>query len=243
MARIGIDATTVTASGKGHSLTQRRSVEALARAGLPYELVALVRGAEAEELLAGTGVRCVRTEHRLMLAWEQVGLPRAVHRHGLDLVLTLTDRLPLWGRGRYVVWLFEIPVHRIEHARASGARLYWRASDLVTRMLWKGSLRRAARVVAGSEATAAEIQAAVPDAPRPIRVVYPGLDPRFRPGPGSEGQRYIFHLASADPRDNTEVALRAFAFALERLDEPVRLLVGGGLGERGVRRARRPDPG
>jgi glycosyltransferase involved in cell wall biosynthesis len=57
--------------------------------------------------------------------------------------------------------------------------------------------------------------------------VYPAVDAGFGPGPGREG-RYVFHLSSSDPRDNTETVLAAFA----RLETDAELLVGGGLGQR-----------
>lgn len=232
MARLGIDATTVTLAGKGHSRTQRKTVESLAALGLPHELVAFVRGPEGEHVLAASGVRCVRMRNRKMLAWEQVGLPRAVARERIDVVLTLTDRLPVWGSGRYVVWLFEIPTHRIEQNRQRRAGLYQHASDLVTQALWKRSLRSGTRVIAGSEATAAEITAAVPALAGRVRVVYPGLGDGFEPGQGKREERYVLHLASSDPRDNSETALAAFAAARARLGEPVRLVLAGGIGDR-----------
>jgi glycosyltransferase involved in cell wall biosynthesis len=135
-------------------------------------------------------------------------------------MVTLTDRLPVAAEGRIVVWLFEVPTHRIAENRRRSAGVYQRGSDLVTSALWRGSLRRAARVVAGSRATALELGGDVP-------VVYPAGDDAFGPGSGREG-RYVFHLASDDPRDNTESVLGAFA----RLETDVELLVGGRLGTR-----------
>ena len=122
---------------------------------------------------------------------------------GLDAFVTLGDRLPVGAEGRIVVWLFEVPTHRIAENRRRGAGWYQRGSDLLTSVLWRRSLRHAAAVVAGSQATATELGGEFP-------VVYPALDDGFGPGPGREG-RYVFHLASSDPRDNTETVLAAFA--------------------------------
>ncbi|MFN2468622.1 MAG: glycosyltransferase family 4 protein [Gaiellaceae bacterium] len=239
MARIGIDAIQVAPAGKGHARSQRRLVESLAALGDGHELTAFARSEDGAALLRGSGVRVERIRERHFLAWELWGMPRAARRLRLDAVVTLTDRLAAWGGTRFVVWLFELPTHRIAENRRSGAGAYQRGSDLLTAALWRPSLRRAARVVAGSQATASELEAALPELRGSVRVVYPGLDAGFGqvPGPGPEPRperpgRYVFHLASADPRDNTETVVRAFHAVRAAAREPVRLIVGGNVGTR-----------
>lgn len=212
--RIGIDATSVAPSGKGHARSQRKLVESLATLGR-FDLVAYVRTPEAAAMLEG--VETVVLGPGKAVAWEQVGMRRALR--GVDAFVTLSDRLPVGAEGRVVVWLFELPTHRIAENARRGASLYQRGSDALTSMMWRRSLGRAAVVVAGSRATADELGMGSP-------VVYPGLDDGFGPGPGRSG-RYVFHLASSDPRDNTESVLDAF----RHIEADVELLVGGGLGE------------
>jgi glycosyltransferase involved in cell wall biosynthesis len=212
VARLGVDATSVAPDGKGIARVQRHTVEALGRDGR-HELVVFAR--HPGELVAPSH----EVTWRPALAWEQLGLPRAYRRHRLDALLTWSERLPLRGGGRYLVWLFEPPTHRIETNRASGAGAYQGAADLVTAVLWRRSLRRAAVVFTGSDATrqALEVRA---------RTLYPGLDPRFSPGNNTPVQgRYVFHIASGDPREDTAGALRAFA----DVDVPVRV-AGGWIG-------------
>lgn len=203
--RLGVDATSVAPEGRGIARVQRGTVEALAQLGR-HELVVFAR--HPVEL----SVPAIGVGPSLTLAWEQRGLPRAVRDHRLDAMLTWTERLPLSGRGRYVVWLFEPPTHRIRHNRETGARAWQRGSDLVTLALWRRSLRRAALVLAGSQATAGAIDV-------PARVLYPGLEPEFSPGPGRENG-YAFALLSNDPRDDPETLLAA--------TRGRRLLVAGG---------------
>jgi hypothetical protein len=203
--RLGVDATSVAPGGKGIARVQRGTVEALARLGR-HELVVFTRH---PELLS---VPTVPVAPGLTLAWEQRGLARAVREHRLDALLTWTERLPLAGRGRYVVWLFEPPAHRIRRNREVGAGVWQRASDLVTLALWRRSLRRAALVLTGSQATADAIDA-------PARVLYPGLEPEFSPGPGRP-DGYVLALLSSDPRDDAKTVLTA--------TRGHRLLVAGG---------------
>ena len=207
MTRIAIDATSISAAGKGISRVQLGTLRALASLDR-YDLVAYV----SEDIRLE--VQTVRVRRRPALWWEQVGLRRAARDP--DVVLTWTDRLPLGGGGRFVIWLFELPTHRIALNRERRAGAYQRGSDLVTQQLWSRSLRRATRVLAGSESTASELGGAT--------VLHPGLDGRFTPGTGRQG-RYVFHLSSADPRDNTETLVEAVRLANERLREPVELVV------------------
>lgn len=216
MKRLGVDATSVATDGKGIARVQRRTVEALAALG-SYELVVFAR--HSEEVAGAIGVTA-----RPALRWEQLGLPHVFRKYDLDVLLTWTERLPLRGGGRYVVWLFEPPTHRIRQNRHVGAGAYQRASDLVTAALWKRSLRRAALVLTGSNATRDAIQEVVPRA----WTLYPGLDEMFSPGAASPGGRYVLHIASGDPRDDTETALAAFEEARRQLPADVTLVVAGG---------------
>ncbi|HYZ78542.1 MAG TPA: glycosyltransferase family 1 protein [Gaiellaceae bacterium] len=212
MARLAVDATAVAPGAKGIGRVARGAAETLAARGV--DVVALVQG--AAELAAPREV--VRA--RPAVLWEQVGLRRAAREHGT--VLTFTERLPVGARGRFVVWLYELPHRRLERSRG----LYQRGSDLVTRALWKRSLLAAWHVAAGSRATADELERALPELRGRVAVVYPGLDPRFAPGPGpGRGGRYVLHIGSSDPRDNTATALAAFA----RAQVDARLLVVGGV--------------
>ncbi|HEX6701081.1 MAG TPA: glycosyltransferase family 1 protein [Gaiellaceae bacterium] len=209
MTRFAVDATAVSPVGKGISRVMRGAAEALARRGV--DVVALVQPGVALEASSES------VHARPAVLWEQVGLARAARR--FDCVLTPTERLPVAGRGRFVVWLYETPARRLAANRGA----YQRGSDLLTRVVWKRSLQRAAAVVAGSHATAREVDAELPGLH--VRVIYPGLDPEFSPGVGPRGEPYVFHLGSSDPRDNTEAVLRAVALARMRL--PIRLVVGG----------------
>jgi glycosyltransferase involved in cell wall biosynthesis len=199
--RVGIDATSVGPGGKGIARVQRGTVRALAELD-NFELVVYARHPEE---LPGSG----RVTIRPTLAWEQVGLARAARE--VDVLLTWTERLPLVGRGRFVVWLFEAPTHRVGQNRRVGVSTWQRGSDLVTLALWKRSLRRAAVVLTGSQATADAIRG-IADA----RPLYPGLEERFTPG-GARPDDFVLHVGSSDPRDDTPTAIAAAQRAGARL--------------------------
>jgi glycosyltransferase involved in cell wall biosynthesis len=214
--RLAIDATSVAPDGKGISRVQRGTVRALAELGR-HELVVFAR--HPEELAP---VEAVPVRARPTIVWEQVGLARAARRAGADAVLTWSERLPLLARGRYFVWLFEPPRHRIAQNRRVRAGLWQRGSDLVTLALWRRSLRIATRVFTGSGATAEAVRGDAPSA----RALYPGLDSAFSDDGDVDVHRhqppYVLHLGSNDPRDDTKTAIAAARSA------DVRLVVAGG---------------
>jgi glycosyltransferase involved in cell wall biosynthesis len=216
LARIGVDGLMISSSGKGISRVARHAVEALAARG-DHELVVFVR-----ESVRLDGAEVVTVGPRLTIDWELRGMPRAARRHRLDAFLTFSERLPMFGGPPTIVWLFESPVHRIHQNRATGAPLWFRASDRLTELLWRRSLRRAAHVAFGSAATREEVLADLPDLDGRSSVVHPGLAPGFGPGSAPDRGRYVFHLGSDDPRDNTAMAVEAARRA------GVRLLVAGG---------------
>jgi glycosyltransferase involved in cell wall biosynthesis len=227
--KLGIDATSVAPDGKGIARVQRGIVEALAAQG-EHELVVFVRHREALELFAAHPLTCELVRPPLTLWWEQHGLATAARRHGVDATLTWTERLPQFApaRRRFLVWLYEVPHHRIAHNRATGAARYQRASDLVTRLVWRRSLRRAAWVFTGSAATEAELLALAPELRGKTQPLLAAVDPSFVPGAGPHAPAYLFHLGSSDPRDNTETVLDAYAL----LEDAPPLVVAGGLGAR-----------
>ena len=214
VARVGFDGLMISPHGKGHARSELYGLQALAARG-EHDVVAFVR-----EPIAIDGVEVVVVEPHLTLDWELRGMSRAARRHGIGVFVSLSERLPLRGGPPVVVWLFESPVHRIRANRTSGAPARHRGSDMLTAMLWRRSLRRAAHVAFGSEATRDEVLAELDLAS--TSVVYPGVPPGFTPGPAGDRGTYAFHLGSSDPRDATAVAVEACRRA------GVRLLVAGG---------------
>jgi glycosyltransferase involved in cell wall biosynthesis len=220
MARVGFDGLMISPNGKGHARSELHAVEALAARG-EHELVVFTRTPAAIE-----GVSVVPVETHLTVGWELRGMPAAARSHGLDVFVSLSDRLPLRGGPPVVVWLFESPVHRIRANRESGAPRRNRASDALTSALWRRSLRRAAHVAFGSAATRDEVLGGMELAS--TSVVYPGVPPGFSFGPASDRGPYAFHLGSKDPRDGTAVAVEACRVA------GLRLLVAGGWADAGA---------
>lgn len=240
--RIGFDAIHVSNTGKGISRLQRGILGALAAGPSDYEYVVFVNArAELPDLPQNDHVRYVSVSPPNLFTWELLQLPVLARRHGLRLVQTMSDRVPLMGRTPFVMFLSEVPDYR--HELACGhAGLYQKASDLTTRLVFPVSLRRAALIVVPSRFTGEDLRSRYSLAETKVRVVHESADDRFVPERDSGVLRsirlcygspggYILHFSSAnDPRDNTETVLAAFRLALPALRGDKRLVIAGNLG-------------
>jgi len=201
--RIGFDATSLTASGKGIARFQREFLRAAAEHGLVGRLDVFVPEQPDESALPQlAGWRYHRVRTRPMVVWEQVRLPALARRRGLDVVITASERAALWGPPE-VVYIYEHPRHRARRSREVGTSVRQRLVDSTTLALFRLAMRHAAVVLAASESTARDLAPLAES-----RVVYSGVGEEFSPGSGP--RTYLLHVASDDPRDNSEVVIDAY---------------------------------
>ena len=205
--KLGFDATSLTREGKGLARFQAEFLRVCER-----PLTVFVPE-DVDESLCPPRFEYVRVRARPMLRWEQVGRPRLARRLGLDAVIHLSERASLFGPPQ-VVYVYEHPRHRTRRNREVGAPRRQQLVDVVTVALFAAGVRRAAVVLCASESTRRDVGRG--------EVVYPGVSELF--SPDERERTYFLHLASHDPRDNSEVVLEAY----RRLAEPRPPLVVGG---------------
>jgi glycosyltransferase involved in cell wall biosynthesis len=144
------------------------------------------------------------------LNWELRGAGRAGAEAAVDLLFTVRELVPLGGPPA-VVHVFEPPAYRLGAFGPPGlaeARRF--AKDVMLTLGFRRSLRRARAVTAGSRTTAEWLRS---HAGVDAAVVLPGVEHAFLEGEPTlpADPPYVFHLATGDPRDNTDLVLRAFA--------------------------------
>ena len=235
--RLGFDATALSPSGKGLARVQRELLRALAVVADAPELVIFVPEDIGEEIVPrAAGWEIVRVSIQPMIAWEQLRLPRRARALGIDVVVTTSERAALFGPP-VVPYVFEHPRRRAARQRDIGIPWRQRLVNATTVALFRVSMRRAAHVLVASEATADDLRWV-----EHLTVVPAGVADEFHPDEarGSAARRafdapegYVLHLASDDPRDNTEVVIDAYARLMAAPRPP--LVVAGG-----VRQLREP---
>lgn len=208
---IGVDAVAVGArlTGTARVLLNVLAQLPAADPGLEYLAFVTPSGEQAlRQHAPDVGVQVVNPGRGLL--WELRGVAEAGAAARIDLLFTLREVVPRGG-APVLVHIAEPPGYRL---RAFGspsvceARRY--AKDVVLALGLGRSLRRARAVTAASQTTAAWLRSHASIDPD---VILPGVDESFRtaaPTPPA-APAYVFHLASGDARDNTDLVLRAFA--------------------------------
>jgi glycosyltransferase involved in cell wall biosynthesis len=203
---IGIDAVAVGArvTGAARVLVNVLAHLPAADRGLDYVAFATPAGEQALRARAPeVGLQVVRP--RGGLQWELRGAGAAAAAARVDLLFTVRELVPLGGPP-VLVHVFEPPAYRL--GAPASARQF--AKDVLLHLALRRSLRRARAVTAGSQTTADWLCS---HAGIDAGVVLPGIDPAFVASEPQEPDEppYVLHLASGDPRDNTELVVRAFA--------------------------------
>lgn len=167
----------------------------------------------------------------LRVAWEQTGLPRAIKQEKLDLfhgaAFALPSRLPVPG---------VVTIHDLA---------FWRWPDQVPKRRGVylaravvAATKKAARVIAVSEATKADVAELLHVDPERIDVTPLGVDTRFRRAPGEAivafrrrhelEHPFILAVGTREPRKNLPALVRAFASIADSV--PHDLIHAGGAG-------------
>lgn len=228
---IGIDASRSTAARRtGTEAYSLHLIRALLSLSTPHRFRLYFNTAPAP----GQFPSGPHNEHRVIplpRLWTHLRLAAEVTRDRPDVLFVPAHVLPLAFGGRAVVTIHDLGYRFFPQAHPPLSRLYL---DWSTR--WNS--RRAAVVVADSEATRQDLMAHYGTDPGKIVVAYPGFDETLRPVREPEPlaavrQRYhipgdyVLYLGTLQPRKNLIRLVDAFA-SLSDLD--VRLVLAGRVG-------------
>ncbi|HEY4588106.1 MAG TPA: glycosyltransferase family 1 protein [Thermoanaerobaculia bacterium] len=197
------------------------------------------RGAEE---LQEAGIALEHHDAPLGVIWQQLKLPRRLARGDIDLFWSPLITLPL-----------RCPVPAVATVHDLTVLLYPEAHTLKVRMsllpFLRPSFEGARRLVTISGATARDLAFHFPQCAEKIRVVYPGIDPEFRPGEPAEiaatrrelktPEGYILYAGTVEPRKNLGRLLDAWTALKSEDPRTPPLVVAGPYGWGSERLARR----
>lgn len=199
-----------------------------------WRLVGLAhRMPEHREELEAAGVELEIQPTVSGVLWQQLVVPRRLARGDLDLfwspLLTLPLRLPVPA----VTTVHDLTP--LLHPETHRFKVRWSIMPFLGR-----SLATAATVVTDSKATARDLRRYYPDCAERLEVVYPGVEPLFRPGSPDEiaetrkelgaPQGYLLYAGTLEPRKNLDLLLDAWEAAREAKPDTLPLLLTGPAG-------------
>lgn len=243
MATIGLDATYLSVYGKGVSRYQYNLIKSLSRLDKKNcYYVFLNKENILPDLPEQENFHYVRIYIPKRIIWDQFQVPMAAVKYKLDIYHSLIDTLPVIGKVKFVLGVFEIPDYRIELAHQSGHNsLYARLSQGYNKLFFRSSLKKANVIITSSNSTKKDLMQRYNVGEGKIWVLYHAPDEQFcaandekdllntRKKYNAEAG-YILHISSLDPRDNTPVVIRAYHKALCESKVSQKLIIGGDVG-------------
>jgi glycosyltransferase involved in cell wall biosynthesis len=256
--RIGIDYTAAVRQGAGIGRYTRQLVHALVALDSKNQYVLLaagggsggVPGSQGAERALGSGrgasgvaargnvhsVTLPVSDRAMATLWHRLRLPLPVELFcgALDLFHSPDFTLPPVRRARTVLTVHDLSFMRVPQCSDPRLRSYLLQAVPT-------SVRRADVVLADSECTRADVIELLGVDPAHVEVIYPGVEPRFRPVQDTHTldavrsryrlpARFVLGLGTLQPRKNFERLIEACAQLKEEARSGMRLVIGGGTG-------------
>ena len=229
--RLGVDLRAALDELTGIGVYTRALLEALARRG-SFDIVTMAHRAPRHDgWMREHGIAFEAQPAPYGVLWQQLRLPRRLARGDVDVFWSPLPTLPLLGDTPAVVTVHDLTTLLLPETH--------RLKVQVTQVPLLGrSLARARRILAVSEATAADVRQFFPEAADRLRVILGGVAPRFRPASAEQvaairselgcPDGYVLYVGTLEPRKNVELLVDAWlALREEHADVPPLLLVGG----------------
>jgi glycosyltransferase involved in cell wall biosynthesis len=183
--------------------------------------------------LAAAGIGLEHEAAPLGVLWQQLLLPRRLARGDVDLLWSPLMTLPLSCPVPAVVTVHDLTTLLMPESHRF--KVKWSVYPFL-----RPSLERARRVVAVSEASAADLRFHFPECAGRLRVIHPGIDPEFRPGAADEieatrrelgaPEGYLLYAGTLEPRKNVHTLLAAWEGLRRDAPETPPLVLAGPYG-------------
>jgi glycosyltransferase involved in cell wall biosynthesis len=229
--RLGVDLRAALDELTGIGVYTRALLEELARRG-SFDIVAMAHRAPRHDgWMQEHGIAFEAQPAPYGVLWQQLRLPRRLQRGDVDVFWSPLQTLPLLGETPAVVTVHDLTTLLLPETHRLKVQL--------TQVPLLGrSLARARRILAVSEATAADVRQFFPEAAPRLRVVLGGVAPRFQPASAEQvaatrrelgcPEGYVLYVGTLEPRKNVDLLVDAWlALREEHADVPPLVLVGG----------------
>jgi glycosyltransferase involved in cell wall biosynthesis len=242
--RIGIDYTAAVRQGAGIGRYTRHLVDALTQIDVENQYVLLVARGRIrqpcpwlEVVARRRHVRVVTlplSDRTMAVLWHRLRLPLWPEWFcgALDVFHSPDFTLPPVFRARTALTVHDLSFVRVPQSADPALRSY------LLRVV-PASVRRADVVLADSQSTRSDVIECMGADPARVEVVYPGVEPRFRPLEDAHAlqavrnglpDRFMLGLGTLQPRKNYERLIEAYGMARRKVGSKVKLVIVGGKG-------------
>lgn len=239
MARIGINATAISPSGKGVSNYQKNIIEALSELNSNHEyFVFLDRAYQVPFSILKQNWHLISVPIWNHFFWEQFQLPYFARKFKLDLFHSTSDRSSVLLHIPLILFLFESPHYRYGLTNGK-SNVYRRISERLSLSMFPQSLKQTECVLVSSDSTRKDLVERFQIEPEKVRVNYPGCENVFKPLLDEKKlleirkqmgapDGYILHFATGDLRENTKMVIQSFKRLRNKLPKGLKLILAGG---------------
>jgi glycosyltransferase involved in cell wall biosynthesis len=228
--KIGIDARFWHETGVGRYITNL--VLELERLDTEHEFVLFVKEQDYKEirqLIKSKKFKVVPTAIHWHSVREQIAFSGILHREKLDLMHFPYFSVPIFYSGKFVVTIHDLIIHHFVTGEATTLPFpLYRMKVGAYKYVISSASKRAARIIAVSEATKQEVIDHLHVSPDKVVVTYEGIDPALSKTPDLRPKKdygkYFLHVGNVYPHKNAKRLVEAFEFVH---GDDVRLIFAG----------------
>lgn len=163
--------------------------------------------------------------------WEQIALPRMLHKIKPDLLHCTSNTAPVYCRIPLILTLHDIIF--LEKRANSNCSWYQNMGWYYRRMVVPRILSKCLKIITVSQFECNRIRTTLHLPEDRIIAIHNGFNQRFKPQDNAyeitkkylESKEYIFFLGNTDPKKNTARTLKAYSIYLKKSEHPLPLLI------------------
>lgn len=204
--RIGIDARLWNETGVGRYI--RNLVNNLAAIDKENEYILFGKN----DVIGNGKFKIVETDIRWHSIDEQLRLASILNKEKLDLMHFPYFSVPVAYNKPFVVTIHDLIINQVDTGKASTLPLpLYKAKRLGYKLVLRSTVNKAAKIIAVSQATKADIIKYLGVKPDKIAVTYEGVDDAINSKRQIKNQKHFLYVGNAYPHKNLERLVDAFA--------------------------------
>jgi glycosyltransferase involved in cell wall biosynthesis len=231
--KIGIEAQRIFRKKKhGMDIYALELIRAIQKLDHTNEYVVFVKADEDECLYSSDNMKVVKVKGLTYIDWEQVWLPKAVKRSGVEMVHYTSNTASLHCPVPFLVTLHDI----IYLTSFSGGTLYQTAGHFYRKFIVPRIIKKAEYVFTVSDFEKTQITQAIALYEHKIKVVPNAINTTFRKIKNEEilqntiskyhlPSEFILFIGNEAPKKNMQILLKAYANYVDKTSNPLQLVI------------------